>query len=496
MPEQPQVAALQYTLVMGASGYIGSQLVPRLQQQGHTVRAAARSPEVLRARDWDGVEVVAADVLQAHTLPAALAQVQTAYYLVHSMAAGKDFGMLDLRAAANFAAAAATAGVRRIIYLGGLVPDSADSEHIVSRKQTGDILREGRVPVTELRAGIIVGPGSAAFEVMRDLVMHLPLMITPRWVKSMSPPIALDNLLDYLVALSDAAADRADLVYDAAGPEYLTYEQMMRILAAEAGRKPPRILHVPLLTPKLSSYWLHLVTSVPTPIARALIEGMRQDFHADAEPLRQRVPLQLMDFRSAVCAAFTAEARHAVVSRWTEGAFAMRNHRREHAFYAKRASGNAASSATPQQLWQVLTQIGGDKGYFFLNGLWRIRETMDWMVGGPGLKHGRRDPQRLRVGDMVDSWRVIALQPARSLTLFFGMRAPGSGVLEFVISERPGQGSTLSATAYWHPAGVWGLLYWYALVPIHRIIFNGMCQAIAREAEVSALGQVGVSQKP
>ena len=476
------------TLVMGASGYIGSQLVPRLLQHGHAVRAAARSPEVLQARGWDGVELVAADVLQADTLPAVLEAVETAYYLVHSMAAGKDFGALDLKAAGNFAAAAAQAGVRRIIYLGGLIPDSADTEHIVSRQQTGDILRAGSVPVTEIRAGIIVGPGSAAFEVMRDLVMHLPLMVTPRWVKSMSPPIALDNLLDYLVALAKDKDDKADLVYDAAGPESLNYGQMMCILAEEAGRKPPKIIHVPLLSPKLSSYWLHLVTSVPTPIARALIEGMRQDFHADAEPLRQRVPLQLLDFRSAVRAAFAAEADHAVVSRWTEGAFAIRNYRRDYAFYAKRASGSAHSSASPAQLWQVLTQIGGDKRYFYMNFLWTIRETMDWMIGGPGLKHRRRDPLQLRVGDTVDSWRVIAIRPQQSLTLFFGMRAPGSGVLEFAIDEdvtdagKP-QGSTITATAYWHPAGVWGLLYWFALVPMHLFIFKGMCRAIAREAE-------------
>jgi len=468
---------------MGASGYIGSQLVPRLLQHGHRVRAAARTPEVLQARAWKAVQLVAADVLQTETLAAALEGVETAYYLVHSMAAGKNFGALDLAAAANFAAAAADAGVRRIIYLGGLVPESADSEHIISRQKTGDILRAGSVPVTEIRAGIIVGPGSAAFEVMRDLVMHLPLMITPRWVKSMSPPIALDNLLNYLVAVADAGDDAADLVYDAAGPEYLNYEQMMRMLAEEAGRKPPRILHVPFLTPKLSSYWLHLVTSVPTPIARALIEGMREDFHADAEPLRRRVPLQLLDFRSAVRAAFLAEDRHAVASRWTEGAYAMRNYRRDYAFYAKRASGSADCSAAPDRLWRVLTQIGGDKGYFYMNWLWRLREIMDWLVGGAGLNHGRRDPLQLRVGDTVDSWRVIAMRPAQSLTLFFGMRAPGSGVLEFAIQDRGGQACTLTATAYWHPAGVWGLLYWYALVPMHLFIFKGMCRAIVREAE-------------
>jgi uncharacterized protein YbjT (DUF2867 family) len=468
-------------LVFGASGYIGTNLVPRLLEAGIPVRAAARSPQVLEARGWQGVDVVAADALKPETIEAALRDVDTAYYLVHSMAAGRDFGRIDLEAAGNFAAAAAATGVRRIVYLGGLVPAGADTEHIVSRQRTGDVLRSGTVPVTEIRAGIIVGPGSAAFEVMRDLVFHLPVMITPRWVLAKSPPIALDNLLEYLVR-APATPDAADRILDAAGPEVLTYADMMRILAEEAGRRPPRIIPVPLLTPRLSSYWLRLITAVPTPVARALIEGMRQDFDADAETIRRLMPQDLLDFRVSVRRAFEAERRHTVAARWTEGAFAFRDYRPDYAYYAKRAGGSALARARTEQVWDVVLSIGGENRYFYLDSLWKIREILDWMVGGPGLNYGRRDTNELRIGDMVDSWRVIAMEPRRRLTLFFGMRAPGAGVLEFELTPE-GDQTRISATAYWHPAGVWGLLYWYALVPAHLFIFAGMTRAIARRAE-------------
>ncbi|MEJ2576462.1 MAG: SDR family oxidoreductase [Gammaproteobacteria bacterium] len=469
-------------LVFGASGYIGTNLVPRLLAAGFPVRATSRRPEVLEARDWAGVDICRADALDPTTLPTTLKDVDTAYYLVHSMAAGREFGRLDLEAAANFAAAAAAAGVRRIVYLGGLVPDEADSEHIVSRRDTGNALRRGSVPVTEVRAGIIVGPGSAAFEVMRDLVFHLPVMITPRWVRSQSPPIALDNLLEYLLRLPDID-EAAGGVYDAAGPETLTYEQMMGVLADVAGRRPPRIVPVPMLSPKLSSYWLKFVTAVPTRVARALIEGLKHDFYADSGPLRRLVPQDLLDFRSSVEAVFAAERRSDVQARWVEGAFAMRQSRIDYAYYAKRAGGAALSTASLASLWQVVSSIGGNNRYYYLNSLWAIREWIDWLVGGPGLKRGRRHATELRVGDHVDSWEVIGVEPERRLTLAFGMRAPGAGVLEFEIVPTSPQHHRVRATAYWHPAGVSGLLYWYALEPAHQVIFKGLTREICERAE-------------
>ena len=445
------------------------------------MRASGRNRKVLDARDWPGVERVEADALVPDSLPAALADVDTAYYLVHSMAAGQDFGRLDLQAAENFAAAADRAGVRRIVYLGGLIPADADSEHLVSRRDTGRRLRAGRVPVTEIRAGIIVGPGSAAYEVMRDLVYHLPLMVTPKWVRSKSSPIALSNLLAYLQQVA-TIPEAAGQIYDAGGPDYLSYEDMMRQFGDVVGRRP-RILRVPVLSPRLSSYWLGLVTAVPANIARALIGGLKHDLPARDGALRRIVPQTLLTFRQAVEAALDAERRNAVAARWTEGALMYRAYRPDYAFYAKRASGATQTSASAADVWRVVTSLGGANRYFYWNWMWTLREAVDWLAGGPGLTRGRRDPVDVRLGDSIDYWTVIGVEPERRLTLNFGLKAPGSGILEFELEPLPGGGTRLTETAYWHPQGVWGLLYWAALVPFHLFVFAGMTRAIARRAE-------------
>ncbi len=469
-------------LVFGATGYIGTHLVARLLRDGRTVRASGRARAVLDARHWPGVERVVADALRPDTLPAALEGVDVAYYLVHSMAAGREFGRLDLEAADHFAAAAAHAGVRRIVYLGGLIPEGADSEHLVSRRDTGERLRAGAVPVTEIRAGIIVGPGSAAYEVMRDLVNHLPLMVTPKWVHSRSSPIALQNLLEYLVSVPDIEA-AAGQVLDAGGPEILSYEAMMRQFGELVGRRP-RILPVPVLSPGLSSYWLGLVTAVPSSVASALIGGLKHDLPARDEVLRRLVPQPLLSFREAVQAALQAERDHVVAARWTSGAMMFRNYRQDNAFYAKQAGGSAVGQATSAALWRVVTAIGGSQGYGAMGWLWWLRGAIDWLFGGPGLTRGRRHSQDLRPGDRIDYWTVLALEPERRLTLHFGMKAPGSGVLEFVIDPVPQGQKRLSVTAYWHPQGVWGLLYWYAMIPAHLVLFRRMTAGLMQRAEV------------
>lgn len=467
-------------LVFGATGYIGTNLVPYLVARGVSVRASARNIEVLAGRGWEGVELVAADVLKPETLPAALEGVDVAYYLVHSMAAGRNFGRLDLEAADNFAGAAASAGVGRIVYLGGLVPEAASSEHLVSRRDTGERLRQGRVPVTEVRAGIIVGPGSAAFEVMRDLVSYLPVMITPRWVRSKAPPIALPNLLEYLYRLPQGP-ETAGRIFEVGGPQMLTYGEMMRELARILG-KPLVIIPVPLLTPGLSAKWLRLVTSVPTNIARALIEGLAHDITADDREARELAPQELLDFRAAVQATLEAERNNAVASRWTEGALMFRDYRPDFSFYAKRIGATAEAEASSAAVWDEVSSIGGQNGYYYLNWLWRTREVLDWLIGGPGLRHGRRHPSELRVGDMIDSWRVVAMEPQRRLTLRFGMRAPGAGVLEFALQPLDQGRTQVNATTYWHPAGVWGLLYWYALAPVHGLVMKGLARRIAERS--------------
>lgn len=471
-------------LVLGASGYVGSHLVPRLTAAGYEVRAASRNADALAARGWAGVEVVSADVLNPSTLDAALAGVEVAYYLVHSMAAGADFAARDRQAARNFRTAAERAGVRRIIYLGGLQPPGPQSEHLASRAETGEVLRDGAIPVTELRAGIIVGAGSAAFEVIRDLSLHLRVMATPRWVASRTQPIALDDLLEYLVRVLDVP-ETAGRTFDVGGAETITYGEMIRQFAEVAGRRVV-ILPVPVLTPRLSSYWLDLVTAVPANIARPLIDGLRHDLLADDAAIRTLIPLPVHTYQQAVVQALEMERDQSVPARWTEGALLYRAGRPDFSYYSRRAGGSATSTASVEAAWTAIASVGGRSGWPAFGWLWRIRAFLDRLVGGVGLRRGRRHPTDVRVGDTIDWWRVIAVEPGQRLTLLAEMKVPGAAVLELEVQPGRAEGtSTITATAYFHPAGLWGLLYWIALVPVHGPIFRRLARALARRAEAT-----------
>ena len=473
--------SLSCDLIFGASGYIGSHLVPLLLREGHQVRASSRNVDVIRDRGWTGVELIEADALRPATLDSALSGVDTAYYLVHSMAAGKHFPELDATAAQNFAAAAARQGVKRIVYLGGLVPSAVQSAHLRSRAETGDILRAGAVPVTEIRAGMIIGPGSAAWEVIRDIVNHLPLMLTPKWVRSRSTPIALVNLLRYLVDVPKHP-ETAGQIYDVGGPDELTYVEIMRAYGELVGKRP-LIIQVPVLTPRLSSYWLRLVTTVPVNVARALIDGLSQDVIADDTRLAELIPQELLGFSAAAAEALDADRRHAIPARWVEGAVACREFRPEYSFYAKQQGASEETTATAQALWREICRFGDHGDFFHAQWLWWLRRAMDWVVGGPSFRRKRRQPSELRMGDAIDSWRVIGVQAEKKLTLVMEMKAPGAGVLEFSIDAVDG-GRRVSVDAYFHPAGAWGLAYWYAVLPFHSYIFKGMAHTIRRRAEL------------
>jgi uncharacterized protein YbjT (DUF2867 family) len=472
-------ASIKPDLVFGASGYIGTNLVEFLLAEGRPVRATSRNIEVLEGRGWEGVDLRAANALEPTSLDGALEDVDTAYYLVHSMAAGKAFPELDARAARNFAAAAARHGVQRIVYLGGLTPERPVSAHLQSREETGDILRRGSVPVTELRAGMIIGPGSAAWEVIRDLVNHLPLMVTPRWVQSRSTPIALENLLRYLADVPKYG-ETAGQIYEVAGPDVVTYIEVMRRYGRLVGKRP-FIIPVPVLTPWLSSYWLRLVTAVPTNIARALIDGLSQDVIASENRLAQLIPQKLLDFDEAAEQALRAERQHAVPARWVESSAAVRTFRPEYSFYSKQAHGEYLTPSRPEDLWAVISRVGQGGDFFYARFLWWLRRAIDWVLGGPSLRRKRRHPMELRVGDVIDAWRVIAVDPHRRLTLLMEKRAPGVGVLEFKIDDL-GDQRRISVHAFWHPAGVWGLIYWYLTLPVHSLLFRGTARAIARRA--------------
>jgi uncharacterized protein YbjT (DUF2867 family) len=468
-------------LVFGAGGYIGSNLTPRLLFAGWQVRVAARHRAVLEARGWQGAEIVAADALRPESLRAAMQDIDVAFYLVHSMAAGRNFVDLDIEAARNFATAAAQAGVGRIVYLGGLLPDDRRYLHRKPRVATGDVLREGPVPVTEIRAGLIIGPGSAAYEIIRDLVNYLPVMITPSWVQSRSAPIALDDLLDYLVGVA-RLPEAAGKSFEVGGPEVLTYEQLMRQYGEITGKRF-RLLSLPVLTPRLSSWWLKLVTTVPTSIARSLIDGLTNDAIANDEEIRKLIPLELRDFKLSVRKALEAEQSNNVCAHWAEGSIVCRNFHPEYAYYAKRAGGGEVKTwASANAVWRQVAAFGGGEGYYHAESLWFLRRLIDWFAGGPSFGRRRRHPTEVRVGDVIDAWRVIAAEPGRRLTLLMEMRGPGSGVLEFVIRDK-GDYRTLRIDGYWHPAGPAGLLYWYILLPAHGFTYRGLTAAIAHRAE-------------
>ena len=471
--------ARRIDLVFGASGYIGTNLVEFLLNEGRRVRASSRNIEVLQGRGWDGAEFCRADALEPASLDEVLQDIDTAYYLVHSMAAGSSFPELDAIAAGNFARAAARQDVRRIVYLGGLTPENPLSAHLKSREETGEILREGAVPVTELRAGMIIGPGSAAWEVIRDLVNYLPIMITPRWVSSKSTPIALSNLLRYLADVPKYE-ETAGEVYDVGCPEALTYKEIMLRYGDFVGKRP-FIIPVPVLSPRLSSYWLWLVTSVPTNLARALIDGLSQDVVARDQRLAQLIPQDLLGFDDAVAEVLEADRKHSRPAHWVENAVPCESFNPAYSYYAKQAQGAALTGAKSADIWAFVNRIGNAGDFFHARPLWWLRRSLDWIIGGPSFRRHRRQFDKLRVGDVVDSWRVIGLEPEERLTLLMEMKAPGAGVLEFNIADL-GDERRVSVHAYWHPAGVWGLLYWYLTLPFHVFIFRGTARAIARNS--------------
>jgi hypothetical protein len=326
---------------------------------------------------------------------------------------------------------------------------------------------------------MIIGPGSAAWEVIRDLVNHLPVMITPRWVRSRSTPIALDNLLTYL-AEAPALDQTAGEIYDVGGPDVLDYASIMRRYGKLVGRRP-LILPVPVLTPRLSSYWLRLVTSVPTDIARALIDGLSQDVIADDPRLAGLIPQDLLGFDATAQAALNADRQHAVTSRWVEGSIACRSFNPDYGYYARQESRSFETEASAADIWTVLCRIGVKGDFFAGYPLWWLRRVGDWLIGGPSMRRPRRHPDELRVGDVLDSWRVIGIAPERRLTLLMEMKAPGSGVLEFRVADL-GHTRRITMTAYFHPAGAWGLTYWWVLLPAHGYLFNASVRSIANRA--------------
>ncbi|MEV6158598.1 SDR family oxidoreductase [Nonomuraea sp. NPDC052129] len=487
-------------LVTGATGYIGGRLVPELLAAGHDVRCMVRSAARLRDLPWAGhTEVVEADATDPERTFQALQGVEIAYYLIHAMGTADRFADRDRLAARTFAAAAERAGVRRIVYLGGLTAGERLSPHMRSRAEVGEIFLRAGVPSVVLRAAVIIGSGSASFEMLRYLTERLPIMTTPRWVRSPTQPIAVHDVLRYLVAWA-AVPGTVNGGFDIGGPDVLTYADMMHGYASVAGLPARVIIPVPVLTPKLSSLWVGLVTPVPAGIARPLVESMRNEAVCHEHDIARYVPDPeegLIGFRQAVSLALMRIKEADVATRWssastpgapsdplpTDPGWAGGS------LYIDRRSGPVAAS--PEALWRVIESIGGENGWYSLPVAWRLRGLLDRLVGGVGLRRGRRDPGRLRVGDSVDFWRVEELLPGRLLRLRAEMRLPGLAWLELGVTVSHGR-TFYNQRAIFHPRGLLGHLYWWAISPFHGLIFGRIpinVAAAAARSERSGSGR-------
>ena len=450
-------------LVTGSTGYVGGELLKALLAGRHRVRCLARRPEALRSVGTAGAEVVAGDVLDAASVRAALIGVDTAYYLVHSMGSAGSFEEKDRLAARVFGDAAREAGVRRIVYLGGLGKSDRDlSAHLRSRHEVGEILRSSGVPVIEFRASIVIGAGSLSFEMIRALVERLPVMIAPRWVSVPAQPIAISDLLNYLLAALDLPPD-ASRVFEIGGSDQVSYGGLMQEYARQRGLKR-LVLSVPVLTPRLSSLWLGLVTPVYVRVGRKLIDSIRHPTVVEDQSALAELPIRPCGFREAIARALsTGEPRLLFDYRST------------------------SVGVPPETAFEPIRRIGGTTGWYYANWLWKLRGAIDLMAGGVGLRRGRRDPDTLRVGDHVDCWRVEVFEPDRRLRLAAEMKLPGRAWLEFEVSSDSG-GSTIRQTASFDPVGLLGRAYWYSVYPWHQIVFEGMLRKIAAAA-VAAHGR-------
>ncbi len=481
------MSATSRILVTGGTGYVGGRLIPLLEERGHRVRCLARRPEFLKSRAGPETEVVAGDVLQIETLYSALAGIETAYYLVHSMGAGKDFEDEDRLAAHNFAEAAKRNGVRRIVYLGGLGDEQQSlSKHLRSRQEVGAILRESGAQVIEFRASIVIGSGSLSFELIRSLVQKLPVMICPKWVSTPAQPIAIEDLLSYLLAAIDLPDGPSD-IFEIGGPDQVSYGDIMQEYARQRGLKR-WMISVPFLSPRLSSLWLGLVTPVYARIGRKLVESLRNPTVVTNLHARDVFSIQPRGVSEAIARALVNEDHELTATRWSDALSSSGHPKRWGGvqFGTRLVDSRTVEVAAPvETAFAPIQRIGGTTGWYYGNCLWRLRGWLDLLVGGIGLRRGRRDATELRVGDPVDCWRVESLEPNRRLRLFAEMKLPGRAWLEFEV-EPTANGAQIRQTAIFDPVGLTGLAYWYMIYPLHELVFGGMLNGIATIARQSA----------
>jgi uncharacterized protein YbjT (DUF2867 family)/uncharacterized protein YndB with AHSA1/START domain len=487
-------------LVVGATGYVGGRLVPLLASRGYKVRAMGRSLDKLNCRPWarhPKVETVEADVLDRQAFARAAMGCSAAFYLVHSMiAAKKGYAGADRQGALNMAAVAAARGLRRIIYLGGLGDrdDHRISRHLRSRHEVEKILAAGPVPVTNLRAAMILGSGSASFEMLRYLVERLPVMTPPRWVNTPCQPIAIADVLDYLVASLESDATAGD-TFDIGGPDIVTYRDLIRIYADEAGLVPRMVIPIPVLTPYLSAKWIHLVTPVPAAIAQPLAEGLATPVICRDDRIVELIPFNRTQVRAAIRMALDKTLGHQVDSCWYDAgellppAWASCGDADWAGGTLMTCGYRVRIKADPDAVWEVVRMVGGDRGWFYADALWWLRGLLDRLAGGVGLRRGRRHPKELWVGDGVDFWRVLEVRQNRKLVLLAEMKMPGEATLTFEITPFADGTTQLTLLSRFLPQGIAGIVYWYGLYPFHEIIFFGMAKAMANATGKTIMGK-------
>ena len=474
-------------LLTGASGYVGGRLLSALEKAGYGLRCMTRRPAELRQRTALTTEVFHGDVLQKDTLSESLRDIDVAFYMVHSMGAQSDFSTEDRTAAQNFALAAEEAGVSRIIYLGGLGDEGdVDSAHLRSRHEVGRILRSSRVETLELRASIIIGSGSLSFEMIRNLVNRLPVMVTPRWVYSLAQPIAIEDVLQYLIESIDVPLSGSEVV-EIGGSDQVAYVDIMKEFAYQRGMRR-LIVPMPVLSPKLSSLWLGLVTPLYARVGRKLIDSVRHDTIVRSSRAKTLFSIRPMGMRQSIERALVNEERDFAQTRWSDALSSAVEEKNWGGiqFGSRLVDSRSVRVATsPDIAFTPIRRIGGQVGWYYGDVLWRIRGFIDLLLGGPGMRRGRRDPEHVRMGDALDFWRVEEVQAGRLLRLRAEMKVPGRAWLQFEIREKAGE-CVVHQTAIFDPLGLSGLLYWYGIYPIHVVIFRGMLHRIARAIQKCA----------
>lgn len=467
-------------LIAGATGYVGGRLLHALESRGYRVRCLARHPETLRARAAPSTEVVQGDVLDPASLQAAMAGVGTAYYLVHAMASANSFETEDRRAAESFAMAARDEGVNRIIYLGGLGRGNQLSAHLKSRQEVGRILRESGVTTIEFRTSVIIGSGSVSFEIVRALVEKLPVMTTPTWVKTKTQPIAIEDVVAYLMQALDVSISASE-VFEIGGSDQVGYLDLMKEYARQRGLKR-WMIPVPVLSPGLSSLWLGIVTPVYARVGRELVESLRNQTIVTDESATKFFSVRPLSFSSALQRALVNEDREFAHTRWSDAVSSVGKAPQWGGIKFGRRIVDSRAVRVPYSAsaaFQPIQELGGKTGWYYANWLWRLRGLLDLAFLGVGMRRGRRSPKQLFAGDTLDFWRVEKIIPARLLRLAAEMRLPGRAWLQFEV-EPSGSGSVVRQTAIFDPVGLMGQLYWYVLYPIHRFVFAGMLAGIVR----------------